>query len=79
MINEVIPLEEQGEEGEELSNFFEALANGRKPFGIKAISIIGNDIYIKTDTIVNNKSVGRNDPCPYCNSGKKYKKCCGKE
>ena len=21
--------------------------------------------------------VGRNDPCP-CNSGKKYKKCCGK-
>ena len=24
-----------------------------------------------------NKKVGRNDPCP-CNSGKKYKKCCGK-
>ncbi len=23
------------------------------------------------------KSVGRNDPCP-CGSGKKYKKCCGK-
>ena len=23
-----------------------------------------------------NKNVGRNDPCP-CNSGKKYKKCCG--
>ena len=23
------------------------------------------------------KQVGRNDPCP-CNSGKKYKKCCGK-
>jgi preprotein translocase subunit SecA len=22
--------------------------------------------------------VGRNDPCP-CGSGKKYKKCCGKE
>jgi hypothetical protein len=21
--------------------------------------------------------VGRNDPCPYCKSGKKYKKCCG--
>ena len=27
--------------------------------------------------IVNDKKVGRNDPCP-CNSGKKYKKCCGK-
>lgn len=27
--------------------------------------------------IVKNKSIGRNDPC-FCNSGKKYKKCCGK-
>jgi preprotein translocase subunit SecA len=26
---------------------------------------------------INNKTVGRNDPCP-CGSGKKYKKCCGK-
>jgi preprotein translocase subunit SecA len=24
------------------------------------------------------KGIGRNDPCP-CGSGKKYKKCCGKE
>ncbi len=24
------------------------------------------------------EKVGRNDPCP-CGSGKKYKKCCGKE
>ncbi len=24
------------------------------------------------------KTPGRNDPCP-CGSGKKYKKCCGKE
>ena len=23
------------------------------------------------------KKIGRNDPCP-CGSGKKYKKCCGK-
>lgn len=22
--------------------------------------------------------IGRNDPCPLCNSGKKYKKCCGR-
>lgn len=28
-------------------------------------------------TIVKGKKVGRNDPCP-CGSGKKYKKCCGK-
>ena len=28
-------------------------------------------------TIVNENKVGRNDPCP-CDSGKKYKKCCGK-
>ena len=31
-----------------------------------------------TAPIVNqNKNIGRNDPCP-CGSGKKYKKCCGK-
>lgn len=28
-------------------------------------------------TVVNTNKVGRNDPCP-CGSGKKYKKCCGK-
>ncbi|MDP4091626.1 MAG: SEC-C metal-binding domain-containing protein, partial [Bacillota bacterium] len=27
-------------------------------------------------TIVKEKKIGRNDPCP-CGSGKKYKKCCG--
>ena len=27
-------------------------------------------------TIVKDKKIGRNDPCP-CGSGKKYKKCCG--
>ncbi|MGI6199287.1 MAG: SEC-C metal-binding domain-containing protein [Christensenellales bacterium] len=30
-----------------------------------------------TKTVVVDKPVGRNDPCP-CGSGKKYKKCCGK-
>ncbi|HKL99565.1 MAG TPA: SEC-C metal-binding domain-containing protein [Mobilitalea sp.] len=29
-----------------------------------------------SSTIVKEKKVGRNDPCP-CGSGKKYKKCCG--
>jgi hypothetical protein len=28
-------------------------------------------------TIVKDKKIGRNDPCP-CGSGLKYKKCCGK-
>ena len=31
----------------------------------------------KSGTVVKEKKVGRNDPCP-CGSGKKYKKCCGK-
>ncbi|BBF41354.1 protein export cytoplasm protein SecA ATPase RNA helicase [Lachnospiraceae bacterium KM106-2] len=30
----------------------------------------------KSHTVVKEKKVGRNDPCP-CGSGKKYKKCCG--
>lgn len=28
-------------------------------------------------TVVKEKKIGRNDPCP-CGSGKKYKQCCGK-
>ncbi|QCX33513.1 SEC-C domain-containing protein [Caloramator sp. E03] len=28
-------------------------------------------------TVVNQNKIGRNEPCP-CGSGKKYKKCCGK-
>ena len=31
----------------------------------------------KDHIAVSTKTVGRNDPCP-CGSGKKYKKCCGK-
>jgi len=30
----------------------------------------------KSNTIVKEKKISRNDPCP-CGSGKKYKKCCG--
>ena len=32
----------------------------------------------KSGQIVNENKIGRNDPCP-CGSGKKYKKCCGKD
>ena len=31
----------------------------------------------KTQPVVNDIKIGRNDPCP-CGSGKKYKQCCGK-
>ncbi|EOD00396.1 preprotein translocase subunit SecA [Caldisalinibacter kiritimatiensis] len=31
----------------------------------------------KQKTVVKGKKIGRNDPCP-CGSGKKYKKCCGR-
>ena len=33
--------------------------------------------YKRSKTVVNEKKIGRNDPCP-CGSGKKYKHCCGK-
>lgn len=33
-----------------------------------------NNTYTRND---GEAKVGRNDPCP-CGSGKKYKKCCGK-
>ena len=36
-----------------------------------------NDIKSNLVSLKENKSIGRNDPCP-CGSGKKYKKCCGK-
>ncbi len=31
----------------------------------------------KSGTVIKGPKVGRNDPCP-CGSGKKYKKCCGR-
>ncbi|MEJ8552812.1 SEC-C metal-binding domain-containing protein [Tepidibacter sp. Z1-5] len=33
--------------------------------------------YKSSKTVVKEEKIGRNDACP-CNSGKKYKKCCGK-
>ncbi len=43
---------------------------------VKPIGTNRSDDTAKITTKRNNK-VGRNDPCP-CNSGKKYKNCCGK-
>lgn len=41
----------------------------------KRLEIVKN--YKRSKTVVKEKEPGRNDPCP-CGSGKKYKKCCGK-
>jgi preprotein translocase subunit SecA len=43
----------------------------------KVTGTSGGDQQMINKTIVKEKAVGRNDPCP-CGSGKKYKKCCGK-
>jgi len=78
MVSSVIPLEEQ-EDGKEIADFFKAIANGKKPFGIKSVSIgKDGDMCFKTDTIVKNLDIGRNDPCPYCLKNGftvKFKKC----
>lgn len=34
--------------------------------------------YKKSKTVIKPEKIGRNDPCP-CGSGKKYKKCCGRD
>ncbi|MHB1253621.1 MAG: SEC-C metal-binding domain-containing protein, partial [Candidatus Humimicrobiaceae bacterium] len=38
----------------------------------------GDETAAKKEPIINKEKIGRNDPCP-CGSGKKYKKCCGKD
>ena len=43
-----------------------------KPEDITDLEILLNP----PKTVVAEKKIGRNDPCP-CGSGKKYKKCCG--
>jgi len=45
-----------------------------KPENISALEILLNPVPTK----INEHNIGRNDPC-YCNSGKKFKKCCGKK
>ncbi|EKE20368.1 MAG: hypothetical protein ACD_8C00012G0008 [uncultured bacterium] len=37
----------------------------------------GNEAPAPQKPIINKDNIGRNDPCP-CDSGKKFKKCCGK-
>ncbi len=44
----------------------------------KPIEFGGDGTSSTNRTVRKGKKVGRNDPCP-CGSGKKYKKCCGKD
>ena len=44
----------------------------------KPTATSGDDSDSGNKTVRKGKKVGRNDPCP-CGSGKKYKKCCGRD
>ena len=44
----------------------------------KPIEPAGDGTLSTNRTVVKKNKVGRNDPCP-CGSGKKYKKCCGRD
>ena len=63
-------------------NMFEAKADWL--YGLPAWNTLlteerRKELYLKqkkSGTVVKEKKIGRNDPCP-CGSGKKYKKCCG--
>jgi hypothetical protein len=57
----------------------EWLSTPRSAFGGKTPSDMLSPALGKVETVRHqNPRVGRNDPCP-CGSGKKYKKCCGRE
>ena len=66
--------------------FYNMLAEGADYlFGLPQwVDILGEDkmkeiakAYKKSKTVVKEKKIGRNEPCP-CGSGKKYKHCCGR-
>lgn len=44
----------------------------------KPVEFSGDGTVSTNRTVVKKKKIGRNDPCP-CGSGKKYKKCCGRD
>ena len=75
---EVKEIEKEIEE-EEQENVEEATVVIKREQMAKPTSTSGgsDNSTSSTSTTVRKKKVGRNDPCP-CGSGKKYKKCCGK-
>lgn len=42
------------------------------------IGQLTSDVEKVNQTVISNDKVDRNAICPFCNSGKKYKKCCGR-
>ncbi|MBI4874152.1 MAG: preprotein translocase subunit SecA [Acidobacteria bacterium] len=48
----------------------------KKEKELAAMQLGGGDGSTSQQPVIKGQKVGRNDPCP-CNSGKKYKKCCG--
>lgn len=44
----------------------------------KPVEPMGDGTMSTNRTVVKKNKIGRNDPCP-CGSGKKYKKCCGRD
>ncbi|MBQ7134354.1 MAG: preprotein translocase subunit SecA [Ruminococcus sp.] len=44
----------------------------------KPVEPMGDGTMSTNRTVVRKNKIGRNDPCP-CGSGKKYKKCCGRD
>ena len=60
----------------DIAEFIRSICSDKAPY---KIDFIKGEIY-DTRTpppAIADKKIGRNEPCP-CNSGKKYKKCCGK-
>jgi len=47
-------------------------------FDYKGNRVVFHDLELKSEPLVKPPKTGRNEPCP-CGSGKKYKKCCGKD
>ncbi|MCD7904869.1 MAG: SEC-C domain-containing protein [Clostridiales bacterium] len=90
-LNEKVNLEDFTEESEiDISFDFEALYKKMVEYKAESLYSLPQweniftreqlDVFYKeqkhSKTVVKEKKIGRNDPCP-CGSGKKYKKCCG--
>ena len=59
----------------------EMAAEASKPIGVETVADVFASMMSATRSarqVQNAATVGRNDPCP-CGSGKKFKKCCGRE
>ena len=67
---------DKGEEKKQQPNPVEAALKREQVAQPTKTSGDGTDTANKT--VRKGKKVGRNDPCP-CGSGKKYKKCCGRD